>query len=128
MDLRLARHADVTVGALGVAGTYPGQARFSADEAADALAEVAGPLPGARVPATALREVPSAGVNDWSSAAWSAETGFVAGPRTPGLHVLDRIGSGDGFETGLIHGLLSNTGLKQASATKNMIFHKESQA
>ncbi|MFB8242051.1 PfkB family carbohydrate kinase [Kitasatospora purpeofusca] len=116
VDLRLARHADVVVGALGLAGTHPGQTRVGADEVADALAEVAGLLPGATVLATTLREVPSAGVNDWSAAAWSAETGFVAGRRMPGLHVLDRIGSGDGFAAGLIHGLLRGTGLERALA------------
>jgi 2-dehydro-3-deoxygluconokinase len=51
--------------------------------------------------------VPSAGVNDWSSAAWSPRTGFVRGPELPGLHVLDRIGSGDGFAAGLIYALLT---------------------
>ncbi|MCX5053578.1 MULTISPECIES: sugar kinase [unclassified Streptomyces] len=116
VDLRLARHADVIVGALGLAGTYPGQTRISADAVPNALAEVAGLLPQAKVLATTLREVPSAGVNDWTSAAWSADTGYVAGPRMPGLHVLDRIGSGDGFAAGLIHGLLAGTGLERALA------------
>ncbi|MFD8726249.1 sugar kinase [Streptomyces sp. NPDC059629] len=115
-DLRLARHADVIVGALGLAGAYPGQARIGDDEAADALAEVAGVLPTAKVLATTLRGVPSAGVNDWSSAAWSAETGFIAGLRMPGLQVLDRIGSGDAFAAGLIHGLLNDAGLERALA------------
>ncbi|MBB4951088.1 2-dehydro-3-deoxygluconokinase [Kitasatospora gansuensis] len=115
-DLRLARHADVIVGALGMAGRHPGADRFGADEVPDALASVAGLLPDARVLATTLREVPSAGVNDWSSAAWSAETGYVTGPRMPGLHVLDRIGSGDGFAAGLIHGLLAGADLERALA------------
>jgi 2-dehydro-3-deoxygluconokinase len=66
--------------------------------------------------ATTLREVPSAGVNDWSSLAWSAETGLVNGPRMPGLHVLDRIGSGDGFAAGLIYGLLTGHSLERALA------------
>ncbi|MFR0359194.1 sugar kinase [Streptomyces sediminimaris] len=115
-DLRLARHADVVVGALGLAGTHPGQTRIGDDEVADALAESAGLLPDARVLATTLRGVPSAGVNDWSSAAWSAETGFINGPRMPGLQVLDRIGSGDAFAAGLIHGLLDDAGLERALA------------
>ncbi|WP_328513333.1 sugar kinase [Streptomyces mirabilis] len=115
-DLRLARHADVVVGALGMAGRHPGADRISTDEVPDALASVAGLLPDAQVLATTLREVPSAGVNDWSSAAWSAETGCVIGPRMPGLHVLDRIGSGDGFAAGLIHGLLAGTDLQRALA------------
>ncbi|MEU2281066.1 sugar kinase [Streptomyces sp. NPDC013178] len=107
IDLRLARHADVVVGALGLAGRHPGEARVRGEDVPDALAEVAGRVPTARVLATTLREVPSAGVNDWASAAWSAEAGFVSGPTMSGLHVLDRVGSGDGFAAGLIHGLLT---------------------
>ncbi|MEU6352338.1 sugar kinase [Streptomyces sp. NPDC047072] len=116
VDLRLARHADVVIGALGLAGERPGQRRVGDDELPDVLAELARTLPSARVLATTLREVPSAGINDWSSAAWSPETGFVTGPRMPGLHVLDRIGSGDGFAAGLIHGLLADEGLERALA------------
>ncbi|MGW1913394.1 PfkB family carbohydrate kinase [Streptomyces sp. NPDC002076] len=110
VDLRLVRHADVVVGALGLVGPRPGAVRITADEVADALAEAADRAPGATVLATTLREVPSAGVNDWSTAAWSPQTGFIAGPVMRGLHVLDRIGSGDGFAAGLIYGLLTAGG------------------
>ena len=115
-DLRLARHADVVVGALGLAGPHPGAIRLTDDEVPEALASVASLLPQARVLATTLRAVPSAGVNDWSSLAWSRETGLVSGPRMPGLHVLDRIGSGDGFAAGLVYGLLTGAGLERALA------------
>ncbi|MEX5637833.1 sugar kinase [Parafrankia sp. FMc2] len=116
VDLRLARHADVIVGALGLAGTRPGDVPIRPDEVPDALMEAAGRAPAASVVATTLREVPSADVNDWSSAAWSAETGLVTGPRMRGLHILDRIGSGDGFAAGLIHGLLTGASLPRALA------------
>ncbi|UXY22994.1 sugar kinase [Streptomyces cynarae] len=116
VDLRLARHADVVVGALGLAGTHPGHGCIGADEVADVLASVSDLLPEAKILATTLREVPSAGVNDWSSAAWSAETGFVTGPRMTALHVLDRVGSGDGFAAGLIHGVLTGASLERALA------------
>ncbi|MFE2611818.1 PfkB family carbohydrate kinase [Streptomyces mirabilis] len=115
-SLRLPRPADVLVRAQGLPAPHPGADRISTDEVPDALASVAGLLPDAQVLATTLREVPSAGVNDWSSAAWSAETGYVIGPRMPGLHVLDRIGSGDGFAAGLIHGLLADADLERALA------------
>ncbi|MBW8797426.1 MAG: sugar kinase [Streptomyces sp.] len=115
-DLRLARHADVVVGALGLAGPHPGAVRLTDDEVPDALASVSSQLPQAGVLATTLRAVPSAGVNDWSSLAWSRETGLVSGPRMPGLHVLDRIGSGDGFAAGLVYGLLTGAGLERALA------------
>ncbi|WP_037681715.1 sugar kinase [Streptomyces griseus] len=116
VDLRLARHADVVVGALGLVGTHPGATRLTGDEVPDALTVVASLLPDVKVLATSLREVPSAAVNDWSSAAWSPGTGYVTGPRMPGLHVLDRVGSGDGFAAGLIHGLLTGAGLERALA------------
>ncbi|MHC5909057.1 PfkB family carbohydrate kinase, partial [Streptomyces sp. S6] len=109
-------HADVVVGALGLAGKHPGDRRITADAAGDALAEAAGLLPGVKVLATPLRDVPSAGVNDWSGIAWSTEAGLVTGPRMRGLHVLDRVGSGDGFAAGLIHGLLTGTPLEHALA------------
>ncbi|MFE2424150.1 sugar kinase [Streptomyces hokutonensis] len=115
-DLRLARHADVVVGALGLAGPHPGALRLSDDEVPDALTTIASQLPQAAVLATTLRTVPSAGVNDWTSLAWSRETGLVSGPVMPGLHVLDRIGSGDGFAAGLIHGLLTGHSLERALA------------
>ncbi|MFM9695945.1 PfkB family carbohydrate kinase [Streptomyces europaeiscabiei] len=115
-DLRLARHADVIVGALGLAGPRPGEKQVPTDEVADALTEVAGLVPSAKVLATTLRDVPSAGVNNWTAAAWSPETGCLTGPHMPGLHVLDRIGSGDAFAAGLIHGLLTGTSLQQALA------------
>ncbi|MEU5312399.1 sugar kinase [Streptomyces sp. NPDC021562] len=115
-DLRLVRHADVVVGALGLAGPRPGSVRFTDDEVPDALGALASQLPGATVLATTLRAVPSAGVNDWTALAWSAETGLVSGPRMPGLHVLDRIGSGDGFAAGLVYGLLTGAGLERALA------------
>ena len=116
VDLRLARHADVVVGALGLTGTHPGARRIAADEVPDALAGIASRLPAAKILATTLRVVPSAGVNDWSAAGWSADAGFVTGPLMPGLQVLDRIGSGDAFAAGLIHGLLQGTGLERALA------------
>lgn len=113
-DLRLARHADVVVGALCLAETA-GE-RLGPGELPDALADVAARLPLVQVLATTLRDVRSAGVNDWSSAALSRKNGFVRGPSMPGLHVLDRIGSGDAFAAGLIYGLLTDAGLERALA------------
>lgn len=116
VDLRLARHADVVVGALALTGPRPGAVRIDAGELPDALTEAAGRAPNASVVATTLRTVSSADINDWSSAAWSAETGFVSGPRMRELHILDRVGSGDAFAAGLIHGLLTGASLERALA------------
>lgn len=116
VDLRLARHADVVVGALSLTGPRPGAVRIGADELPGALREAAGRAPNVSIVATTLRKVSSADINDWSSAAWSADTGFVSGPRMRELHILDRVGSGDAFAAGLIHGLLTGASLERALA------------
>ncbi|MFF6883719.1 sugar kinase [Streptomyces sp. NPDC012421] len=121
VDLRLARHADVLIGALGLAGPYPGAVRVRPDEVPDALAAVAALVPQAKVLATTLRSTPSADVNDWASAAWSAATGCVTGPRMPGLRVLDRVGSGDAFAAGLVYGLLTGDGAWCGSLTSTRL-------
>ena len=57
----------------------------------------------------------SATVNDWGAVAWSAETGFVAGDRPArDLEILDRVGGGDSFASGLIYGLLEHGDLSCA--------------
>jgi 2-dehydro-3-deoxygluconokinase len=60
------------------------------------------------------RIVRSASVHDWSGTAWSTATGMVAGTRHTELQVFDRIGSGDAFAAGVIHGLLTERPLAHA--------------
>jgi 2-dehydro-3-deoxygluconokinase len=59
-----------------------------------------------QVVATTLRGVKSATVNDWGAIAWSSESGFVEATHRPGLEILDRVGGGDSFASGLIYGLI----------------------
>ena len=56
----------------------------------------------------------SATINDWSAIAWSRETGFVEATPRPGLEILDRVGGGDSFASGLIYGLLRHGDLQRA--------------
>jgi 2-dehydro-3-deoxygluconokinase len=56
--------------------------------------------------ATTLRAVLSAGRNDWSAVCWADGRLHRSTPR-PGLEILDRVGGGDSFASGLIYGLLS---------------------
>jgi 2-dehydro-3-deoxygluconokinase len=58
------------------------------------------------VVATTLRTVRTATVNDWGAIAWSAATGFVEAEHRPALEILDRVGGGDSFASGLLYGLL----------------------
>jgi 2-dehydro-3-deoxygluconokinase len=70
--------------------------------------------PNIAVAATTLREVHSASINDWGAVAWSAETGFVESAFRTGLEILDRVGGGDSFASGLVFGLLETGSLKTA--------------
>jgi 2-dehydro-3-deoxygluconokinase len=67
-----------------------------------------------RAIATTLRGVRTATVNDWGAIAWSAGDGFVQATPRPGLEILDRVGGGDSFASGLIYGLLTGRGLATA--------------
>ncbi len=69
----------------------------------DTIAE----LSGLSVVATTRRVVHSASVHDWGGVAWSRSGGTIEGTHYPALEVLDRVGGGDGFASGLIYGLLA---------------------
>jgi 2-dehydro-3-deoxygluconokinase len=71
-------------------------------------------FPNFSVVATTLRAVRSATVNDWSAIAWSRADGFVEATPRPGLEILDRVGGGDSFASGLIYGLLELGDLQKA--------------
>jgi 2-dehydro-3-deoxygluconokinase len=71
-------------------------------------------FPNFSVVATTLRAVRSATVNDWSAIAWSRADGFVEATPRPGLEILDRVGGGDSFASGLIYGLLELGDLQAA--------------
>jgi 2-dehydro-3-deoxygluconokinase len=61
--------------------------------------------PNIRVVATTLREVHSANRHDWAAVLWIDGKKLISPTCT--LDVLDRIGGGDGFSSGLIYGLLT---------------------
>jgi 2-dehydro-3-deoxygluconokinase len=61
-----------------------------------------------------LRKVHSASINDWSAIAWSKETGLLQSKLYENVEVLDRVGSGDSFASGLIFGLLDGRPLAEA--------------
>jgi 2-dehydro-3-deoxygluconokinase len=62
--------------------------------------------PNFKVVATTLRSVKSATVNDWGAICWAAGNFYHAQHR-PGLEIMDRVGGGDSFASGLIYGFLS---------------------
>ncbi|MFI5840095.1 sugar kinase [Catenuloplanes sp. NPDC051500] len=69
--------------------------------------------PNFQVVATTLRTVKTATVNDWGAIAWQDGT-FAEATHRPGLEIMDRVGGGDSFASGLIYGLLEGFGIDQA--------------
>lgn len=82
--------------------------------AADAVTDTVARLDGPSVAATPRRLVRSASVHDWSGIAWSRPDGVVEGSSFEDLAILDRVGGGDAFASGMIHGLLTGGSVTQA--------------
>ena len=69
--------------------------------------------PKLRMIAFPLRDPLSASRNTWSGVLHTRQSRFEA-TQAVELEILDRVGGGDAFVSGLIHGLLGNYGLQQA--------------
>lgn len=63
-------------------------------------------FPNFKATATTLRAVKTATVNDWSAICWH-EGAFHESRYYPGLEIMDRVGGGDSFASGLIYGFLT---------------------
>jgi 2-dehydro-3-deoxygluconokinase len=110
---RIVRNVDVLVGneedlqkGLGIPGP-----EVAASSALDPkvffgmIDNVTAKFPNVKVVATTLREVHSTNRHSWSAVAWMNGKNYVA-PACE-LDVVDRVGGGDGFASGLIYGLLA---------------------
>lgn len=75
---------------------------------------VAEAFPNFKVIGTTLRTVHTASINDWGAIAWSPETGVVQAVHRERLEILDRVGGGDSFASGLILGLMEGESLETA--------------
>jgi 2-dehydro-3-deoxygluconokinase len=62
--------------------------------------------PNFKVVATTLRTVRTATVNDWSAVCW-ADGNIYKANEYPKLEILDRVGGGDSFASGLVYGLMT---------------------
>lgn len=69
------------------------------------ISQVVKDYPNFKAVATTLREVHSASVNEWSAILWHEGTFYQAANRE--LWILDRVGGGDSFASGLVYGFLS---------------------
>lgn len=78
------------------------------------ITEVAEAFPNFKVITTTLRTVHTASRNDWSALAWSRETGILQAAQRDDVEILDRVGGGDSFASGVAFGLLDGRTLEDA--------------
>lgn len=76
------------------------------------IAQAADEFPNLKVIATTMRAVTSASRNDWGAIAWSRESGIVEARNRLSLEIIDRVGGGDSFASGLIYGLMEGEPLQ----------------
>ncbi len=69
--------------------------------------------PNFKVAATTLRGVKTATINDWSAILWH-DGQFHESRKYPGLEILDRVGGGDSFASGVQFGFLEHNDPAQA--------------
>jgi 2-dehydro-3-deoxygluconokinase len=118
----LARYVDVMIGneedftaCLGfeVPGTDIDSGELESANFRRMIDEVTKEFTNFKVVATTLRGVRTATVNDWGAIAW-ADGAFAEATHRPGLEIMDRVGGGDSFASGLIYGLLTGKDLATA--------------
>jgi 2-dehydro-3-deoxygluconokinase len=63
-------------------------------------------FPNFKVTGTTLRTVKTAGINDWGAICW-ADGAFYEAPLRENLEIMDRVGGGDSFASGMIYGFMT---------------------
>lgn len=114
VNRRLAKYVDVMIGneedftaCLGfeVEGVDANLSNLQIDKFKAMIDKAVSAFPNFKVTATTLRAVKTATVNDWGAISWAAGKFYEATHR-PELEILDRVGGGDSFASGLIYGYL----------------------
>ena len=115
IDVMIGNEEDFTA-SLGfeVEGVDENLSALEVDKFAAMITAAAAAYPNFAVIATTMRTVRSASVNDWGAIAWSPATGVVQATHRESLEILDRVGGGDSFASGLIYGLLEGETLQTA--------------
>ena len=122
VNREIARHVDVMIGneedftaCLGfeVAGVDESISTVPADAFKAMIATAVAEFPNFKVAATTLRRVITATRNDWSAILWHDGAFYDSRPY-PDLEILDRVGGGDSFASGLAFGFLEFNNPQQA--------------
>lgn len=122
VNKEIAKYIDVMIGneedftaclGLEIAGNSENLAALNLDGYKQMINAASAAYPNFKVIGTTLREVQTATVNDWSAIAW-ADGQIYQGMELPGLEILDRVGGGDSFASGLIYGLMHGLDVQTA--------------
>jgi 2-dehydro-3-deoxygluconokinase len=107
IDVMLGNEEDFTA-ALGfeVAGTTENLSELDSKNFRRMIESVVAKYQNLQVVATTLRNAKTATVNDWGAVCYFRGAFFEA-KGIPNLEILDRVGGGDSFASGLIYGLMS---------------------
>ncbi|MBN2356510.1 sugar kinase [candidate division KSB1 bacterium] len=112
VDALIGNEEDLQMG-LGIKGPeVAAKSKLDADQFFNMIERVVKEFPNIKMVATTLREVHSSNRHDWGAVLWLEGERFVS--PTCRLDVLDRIGGGDGFASGLIYGLIAGKSPEQA--------------
>lgn len=123
VNREIARHIDVMIGneedftaSLGfeVEGVDENLSALRVSTFAAMIERAAAEYPNFAVIGTTMRTVHSASINDWGALAWSRGTGVVQATHRERLEIMDRVGGGDSFASGMVYGLLEGEPLQTA--------------
>lgn len=113
VDVMIGNEEDFTA-SLGfeIEGVDEGLTELPVDQFGAMIERVSKAYDNFQVIATTMRSVRSATVNDWGALAWSKDEGLVQSTQRDALEIVDRVGGGDSFASGLVYGLLSGEPLQ----------------
>jgi len=115
VNKEIARYVDVMIGneedftaCLGfeIEGNDENLKTLNLDGYKKMIGEAAKVYPNFKAVATTLRTVKTATVNDWSALCWAGGEIYKA-KQYDNLEIMDRVGGGDSFASGLIYGLMT---------------------
>jgi 2-dehydro-3-deoxygluconokinase len=110
VDVMLGNEEDFTA-ALGfeVEGLDLSASSLEASSFKKMIEKAVGAFPNFKAVATTLRHATTATRNDWGAIAW-CEGQFYQAANREDLEILDRVGGGDSFASGLVYGFLAGKG------------------
>jgi 2-dehydro-3-deoxygluconokinase len=114
VDVLLGNEEDFTASlGFSVEGLDAGLGDLAGADFGRMIERVVAEYPNLKVVATTLRRATTASRNDWSAICW-ADGALHRSRDYPDLEILDRVGGGDSFASGLVFGFLSGAGAARA--------------